>query len=66
MKNIELKEIVDLLKEVWIKKIMFNWKIIVDLENIKNLKIWDDLEYKGFNVDIENENQMAIFSFIKK
>ena len=66
MENIELKEIIDLLNETWVKQITFNWKVIIDLENIENLEIWENLEYKKFDVDIDNEKQMAIFTFIKK
>ena len=66
MENIELKDIVDLLNETWVKQITFNWKVIIDLENIENLEIWENLEYKKFDVEEVNEKQMAIFTFIKK
>ncbi len=62
----ELKEIIDLLNETWVKQITFNWKVIIDLENIENLEIWENLEYKKFDVEEVNEKQMAIFTFIKK
>jgi len=66
MENIELKEVIELLMESWVKKIMFNWKVFVDLENIVDMKIWDTLEYKSFSADVLDNKQQAIFTFIKK